>query len=47
MIYLPSPPIINKIKSIFDYPGLIEFIKQGKLKSLMKSQKSNRRKTND
>lgn len=46
MIYIPSPPIINKIKSIFDYPELIEFIKQGKLKSLIKSQNNNKRKNN-
>ena len=44
MIYIPSPPIISKIKSIFDYPELIKFIKQGKLKLLMKSQNNNRRK---
>lgn len=29
MIYIPSPPVINNGKTIFDYPELIEFIKQG------------------
>ena len=28
MIYIPSPPVINNGKTIFDYPELIEFIKQ-------------------
>ena len=28
MIYIPSPPIIDDKKTIFDYPELIEFIKQ-------------------
>ena len=31
MIYIPSPPAINNEKTIFDYPELIEFIKQGKV----------------
>jgi len=31
MIYIPSPPVINNGKTIFDYPELIEFIKQGKV----------------
>lgn len=31
MIYIPSPPAINNGKTIFDYPELIEFIKQGKV----------------
>lgn len=31
MIYIPNPPAINNGKTIFDYPELIEFIKQGKV----------------
>lgn len=31
MIYIPSPPVIDNGKTIFDFPELIEFIKQGKV----------------